>query len=186
MVIPRIRSDLREDPWIDHVQLGGVLLFIYDKREDLKFKFGLYYNSEFYGNFFMPLYGLDWKINEKLNLFGVLPGSMNLERKLGKKFYAGLKYQSLSATYRFTSPLSGNYYVREGHPSWGHMQVKGYLNYYVAKRIVVYTEFGHTFGRRFDLYKGDDVAPHPVFRRYQDGILFNVGMAYRVRLDDEE
>ena len=55
------------------------------KNQYVSFKFGLYYNKEFFGNYFMPLIGLDWKIDAKNNLFGVLPGYMIFEHRVTSK-----------------------------------------------------------------------------------------------------
>lgn len=40
-------------------QMGGVLLFTYNKSAHLKYKMGVYVNSEFFGLFVMPLAGID-------------------------------------------------------------------------------------------------------------------------------
>jgi hypothetical protein len=70
----------------DNNQAGGAVLLTYKKHPDLKYKFGLFYNREFFGNFFVPLAGIDWKINNRLQLFGVLPGNLVLERKVSRRF----------------------------------------------------------------------------------------------------
>src|SRR5260221_749138 len=59
----------------DNFQAVGAVLLTYKRNPTLKYKFGMYYNSEFSGAFFMPLLGLDWKIDDRNYLFGVLPGN---------------------------------------------------------------------------------------------------------------
>jgi len=54
-----------EDPW----QYGGVILTTWNRNQFASLKFGIYYNKEFFGNYFIPLIGIDWKINKKNNLF---------------------------------------------------------------------------------------------------------------------
>ena len=193
LIIPRISSD-----WVTlsekHFQLGGVVLFTYTKSSTLKYKFGLYYNREFFGNFFMPLAGFEWKVNEKLNIFGVLPGSMNVEYKLNKSLYTGIAYKSITTSYRL-SDSQGSYYVREGHRFWGHWQLKGFVNYYPVKNVALFAEFGGTSWRRYEVYKNDRenkkdpvTEPgsfYPVYRIFKNGVFFNVGIAFRVRLDQE-
>ncbi len=71
------------DAW----QYGAAILTSYEKNKWLTLKFGLYYNKEFFGNFFMPLAGIDWKINERNNVFGVLPGNLTFEHKVNHSFY---------------------------------------------------------------------------------------------------
>ncbi|MCH8317028.1 MAG: hypothetical protein IIA88_00795 [Bacteroidetes bacterium] len=193
LVIPRISSDFVEISQ-KHYQLGGAVLFTYTKSNTLKYKFGLYYNREFFGNFFMPLAGFEWKVNEKLNIFGVLPGSMNVEYKLNKSLYTGIAYKSITTSYRLSDSL-GSYYVREGHRFWGHWQLKGFINYYAVKNVALFAEFGSTSWRRYEVYKNsrenkkDPVTEpgsfYPVYRIFKNGVFFNVGIALRVRLDQE-
>ena len=202
LIIPRISSDW-EKLSKKHYQLGGVVLFTYTcsgracpstTNKHLKLKFGLYYNREFFGNFFMPLAGFEWKANEKLNIFGVLPGSMNIEYKLNKSLYTGIAYKSITTSYRL-SDSTDNYYVREGHRFWGHWQLKGFVNFYPVKNIALFAEFGGTSWRRYEVYENDRenkkdpvTEPgsfYPVYRTFKNGVFFNVGIAFRVRLDQE-
>ncbi|MBW8050976.1 MAG: hypothetical protein FVQ77_11690 [Cytophagales bacterium] len=192
LIIPRISSDWKKLSK-KHYQLGGVVLFTYTKNSTLKYKFGLYYNREFFGNFFMPLAGFEWKVNEKLNIFGVLPGSMNVEYKLNKSLYTGIAYKSITTSYRL-SDSTNNYYVREGHRFWGHWQLKGFINYYAVKNVALFAEFGGTSWRRYEVYKNgrenkkDPVTEpgsfYPVYRNFKNGVFFNVGIALRVRLEN--
>ena len=77
LVLPKINSDYK-DISTDDMQMGGVAMFSYKKKDNLKYHFGLYYNREFFGDYFLPLLGIDWKINQRMNLFGDLPITMNL------------------------------------------------------------------------------------------------------------
>lgn len=88
-------------PFTNDFQAGGALLLTFKKSPTLKYKFGLYYNREFFGNFFVPLGGIDWKINNRLQLFGVLPGSLILERKVTPHFYYGASFRSITTSYRY-------------------------------------------------------------------------------------
>jgi hypothetical protein len=53
MALPRINSDF-EPNTSDDFQMGGLVLTTWKKSDSLKFHFGLYYNREFFGNYFMP------------------------------------------------------------------------------------------------------------------------------------
>jgi hypothetical protein len=44
-----------EDDW----QYGGALLATWKKNPSVSFKLGMYYNKEFFGDFFIPLLGID-------------------------------------------------------------------------------------------------------------------------------
>ncbi|WP_028980334.1 DUF6268 family outer membrane beta-barrel protein [Sporocytophaga myxococcoides] len=182
VVLPKISSDqLRINQ--GSFQQGGLLLFTYVKSPDLQFKFGSYYNKEFFGNFFMPLLGLEWKPSPRINIFGVLPGYMIIEYKASSKFYSGISYQCLTASYRLHD--SEEYaYVRNGDKFWGQMQLKLFANFYFRKHIVVYGEFGHSLCRKYEVYnKNSQRIGHPILHKTKDGFIFNLGLALRFRQD---
>lgn len=182
VIIPKISSDQLKINQ-GSFQPGGLLLFTYAKNPNLKYKFGGYYNKEFFGNFFMPLLGLEWKPLKRLNIFGVLPGYMIIEHKASSKFYSGISYQCLTASYRLHE--GENYaYVRNGDKFWGQMQLKLFLNFYIKGYIVAFGEFGHSLCRKYEVYNNDNQRiEHPVFRKTKDGFIFNLGLALRFRQD---
>src|SRR5689334_2755800 len=135
-------------------QYGGVLLTTWKKTKDLSFKFGLYYNKEFFGNYFIPLVGLDWKIDARNNLFGVLPGSMIFEHKVTSRFYYGVAFRALTNSYREEAidPLAGYNYLRIDDNPLGI-----YADTYLSKKIVLFGEAGYTILRRYRYgYKTED------------------------------
>jgi len=163
----------------DDWQYGGVILTTWKKNEDLSFKFGLYYNREFFGNFFMPLVGLDWKIDAKNNLFGVLPGYMIFEHKVVPGFYYGFTFRALTNSYReqIIDPLDGGYnYLRIDDNPLGI-----YADTYLSKKIVLSTEAGYTILRRYRYgYKTEYAHIKTDYRN--DNFYFKASLAYRIRL----
>ncbi len=158
------------------IQLGGVLLHNIKKSEHLKFKFGMYYNSEFFGPFILPLAGIDWNINERMNLFGVLPGSMNLEYLLTSRIHVGLAFRSMTNSYR----QANNTFLRiyDNH-------LKAVCDFYIAKKHVISFEAGHSILRKYrpgfrksgeTTYAELDVA---------DGYLLKLAYAFRFRIDEK-
>ena len=186
VAVPKIATDFKD---IDNrdFQLGGALLFTYIKKNSLKFKFGLYYNREFFGNFFMPLLGIDWKVNSNAYIFGVLPGAMNFEYKLkNKKLYTGISYRCITASYRLSNEY-GKFYVRQGHTFWGDNQIKIFLNYYLSKQLIVFGELGYASLHYFQQYSDskEEKTTIPVYYKMKDQLFFGGGLAFRIRLDDD-
>jgi hypothetical protein len=184
MFIPKMNSDL-EKVNHDSYQFGGLVLCKYKKSEKINFHFGLYYNSELFGPYFMPIVGIDWKINDRLNIFGDMPSNLSLEYKINKSLYSGITYNSFVSTYTLNSP-GYNTYVRQGDTRWGDNQIKLFMNWYATKRIVIYLDGGATFFRIFTLYDYNDEPVYDrnsVFRKADNGALINLGIAYRIRLD---
>lgn len=61
-------------------QAGGFVVMNYKVNPKLTLKAGLYYNREAFGNFFMPIAGLEYKIDSSFQIWGALPGSLFLEK----------------------------------------------------------------------------------------------------------
>jgi hypothetical protein len=159
----------------DRLQLGGAVLLTYKKHADLKYKFGLYYNREFFGNFFVPLAGIDWKINNRLKLFGVLPGNLVLERKVSTRFYYGASFRSITTSYRYGDLKK---FIRIDDN-----QLQAFADLYLSKNIVLSGEAGHSVFRRFRTGLPDGDPKYMVTEKFNDNLLFRLSLLYRVRFD---
>jgi hypothetical protein len=167
-----------EDDW----QYGGALLATWNKDQFTSIKLGAYYNKEFFGNFFVPLIGIDWQINSRDNLFGVLPGSLWFEHKVSQKFFYGGAFRALTNSYRlqtidpcFSGDCSGKNYLRIDDNQLG-----AFADWYVAKRIVLSGETGYTILRRYRYgFKGDDIHLKTDYK--SDNFYFRASLSYRLR-----
>jgi len=184
LVMPKLSGQLSPVTNYDF-QLGGYGLATYAKNPNFKVKFGLFYNREFFGNFFIPVFALDWKVSSRFQMYGALPNFYRLEYAIiPKSLYAGLAFKSYTRSYHLytESPLdSGHYYVRNNE-----IQVKAFADIYFAKKLVLYGEFGRTLGYSPALYNWGtkDKATQPgVYSKLNDAFFFNVGLAYRIRFD---
>jgi hypothetical protein len=172
--IPRVSSALNEGISGDDMQYGGAVLASYERKTTLKYKTGVYYNSEFFGPFFMPLLGIDWNISPRLNLFGVLPGSMNLEYKFNKSVHGGVIFRSITNSYR----TFGYNYIRVND---NHLKL--FMDFYLAKSHAISIEAGHTILRKYvsGFRKQGDEMNYSM--NVTDGLLFRVGYSLRIRTD---
>jgi hypothetical protein len=178
--IPKISSDLQDDLSKD-MQYGGVALFTRVIHDSLKIKFGLYYNRECFGNFFVPLVGIDWKATKHINIYGLLPNNMRVEYDLGGGFYAGVGYKNYQRSYRLSGGFNNDFVrVRES-------QVKVFGECFVFKKVLVFTEIGYTLKYSFIQHDFTNVkevhSDHPVYTPVKNNVIVTAGIAYRMRLD---
>jgi len=151
-------------------QWGGFVLGSFKKKDHITYKLGLYYNHELFGEFFVPLLGIDWKINEKNNLFGVLPGNMVYEHSVSKVLYYGAAFRTFTNSYRLhqADPCTGNCdakrYIRIDENQLGL-----FADYYFSKRIVLNIEAGHS-----------------VFRKIREGAKDGKGTDYKMVLTEKD
>jgi hypothetical protein len=168
--LPRFNSERLQ--LSNSFQMGGVLLFIYKKSETLKYKFGVYANSDFFGVFIMPLAGIDWRINSRNILFGVLPGRLTYEHKLNNNFYTGATFRAITNSYRLAN---GDYLRIDDNP------LSIYLDWYATKHIVVTAEAGYGIMRKLRAGNGYNKNYITDFD-WGDGMFIKLCASYRVRL----
>lgn len=183
--IPKISAD---EFRIDHnnMQYGGVILFKYKHRSRIHYMAGLYYNREVFGNYYVPLAGLNWKASRRITVYGILPATFNVEYKVNSSFYTGISYSTLTSTYRLHGELE-NYYLKEGEKKVGNTQLRLILNWYARKGLMLFLEPGFTYKRVYSLHdftyekitqdvSGSQSSTH-------DGFFVMGGVAYRIRFD---
>ena len=130
----------------------------------------------------MPLVGLDWKIDAKNNLFGVLPGNMIFEHKVTPRFYYGFAFRAFTNSYRqefIVDPsaliLEANNYLRIDDNPLGI-----YADTYLSKKIVLSAEAGYTILRRYRYgFKSENVHIKTDYKN--DNFYFKASLAYRLR-----
>lgn len=182
--IPKIACDFRDKVDEHDFQYGGIFLQHFVPNDKLKIKLGLYYNREAFGDFWMPLVGIDWKASERFSIYGVLPSNYRMEYTIVKnKMYAGLNFKSLTRSFRLSKTQEYDY-VR-----YNEMQLKLFLDCFVYKKILMFAELGYSLGEnplQFNYNTKTETIQNPVYTPLKNYPVFNIGIAYRIRLDLEK
>lgn len=153
-------------------QYGGVFFTTFEKKENKKFRFGIYANREFFGWFIIPLLGADWRIDEKNYIFGLLPGRLTYEHKWSDKLYGGATFRAPMNSYR----LSNGDFIR-----LDDNQISLYLDYYPAKKLCLTLEPGFGVFRKIRI--GNDTQRGYISEvDWGDGPFIKFSAAYRIRM----
>lgn len=180
MIIPRLNAQMAGETE-NKLQLGGFLLAALKMNENLIFKAGAYYNQEFFGPFFIPLLGVDWKINDKSNLFGTLPNQLVYERKLNSRVYYGAATRFITNSYRLINRrflmYDDNRYYRIDENQLG-----GFLDFYFTKKLVLNLELGHSILRKLETGRHTTSYSASLALNPMDNLYLKLSMAYRIRL----
>ncbi len=175
LVIPKIAGADFGNSFSESFQLGVFSMFTVTASEKFRYKFGLYYNKEFFGNFFIPLFGIDWKVTDRFLIYGTLPNSMKFSYALApSKINAGVAFRSLTRSYRGEDV---NTFVR-----YNELQLKSFLDFYVTPKNVVFLEVGYFMGKTPLLYNNSDTKKPLPSNLLKDGkafLVFNAGWAFR-------
>jgi hypothetical protein len=164
-------------------QYGGAFIAAWQKKESLSLKFGLYYNREFFGNFFVPLVGIDWHITDNNNLFGVLPGNLTYEHRFSKNIWSGFVFRSITNSYRlplvdpcFSGDCSGKNYLRINDNQLGI-----FADMQLFSKFILNVETGYTILRNYRLgFRGNNADQQSDHK--SDNFYFRTMLAYRLRL----
>ena len=155
------------------MQWGGAFIATRILSPHFIVKAGLYYNKEFFGNYFLPLIGGEWKPNERMSIFGLLPNNLFIDYKLSETIHTGFVFKGITASFRLK--VTNNYdYIRmeEG-------QFKFFADFYVKKNIVINIEAGHTLKREYGF---GFLNKESTSAEFNDGYLLKAGIYYRLWL----
>lgn len=154
-------------------QAGGLFLLNYKVNDKLTVKGGLYYNREAFGNFFMPLGGIDYKPDSTLNIWGTLPGSFFIEKRFKKWLYAGVTFKAVTSSYQ----LFGLHFLHINDN-----QLSLFTDVYLTKNIVLNAEAGHSILRRLRIGNTGKIKDYSFDAKSNDNYLFRISAAYRIRM----
>jgi hypothetical protein len=179
--IPKIASDFKESIDGNDWQYGALFIVNYKFNPKLQIKAGLYFNKEAFGNFLVPLIGIDWKASDKLYCYGILPTNYKIEYTIvKKKVYTGLNFKAFTRSFQL-SEEQNNDYIR-----FDEVVLKGFVEYFCFKNILAYSEIGKSFGKSPLQYKSNskDLSySNANYSPIENHIVFSFGLAYRIRTD---
>lgn len=179
--IPKVASDFKDATDMHDYQFGGIFLQNYQYSETFKVKFGLYYNQEAFGSFFMPIIGIDCKVSDRLYIYGNMPNMYRIEYAIKKnRLYSGLGFRSLTRSFRLSKAYNYDY-VR-----YNEIQLKLFVDYFVAKKVVLFAEAGYSLGKnpwQFTYNTKQETLRNPIYAPIGSYPIFNAGLAYRIRFD---
>jgi len=174
----------------DNLQLAFLSLVTNKKRDDLKWRYGVYANTEQYGLMLVPIVGLYYvSTNEKFEADLNLPILADINYRLGRKFWLGMGFNGLGTTYNLTKQsysTNGAYAVKTSN------ELVSYLRFQLSKSIFLNTKVGYAIGRSYDVYDANDkinLALTNIYfgddrtrlnKRFKDGAIFKVGLLYRL------
>lgn len=180
LLMPKVASDFSEKFNQYDRQYGGSLLVQYKFGKNFRAKAGLFYNREPFGNFFVPLFGVDWQISPRWMLYGTFPLINRLEFKINEHFYTGIGARIYGRSYRLSSYWNRNYIWNQEN------QIKYFFDYYITKKLVCYAELGRTLGYGpkqilFNSSRENVITNNPLYQPIHQGFFVNVGIAFRIR-----
>ena len=149
---PRFMSDYQEING-SHFQFGGLALFEKKHHEGLTLRYGLLFNRNLSGPVFVPLVYVDWLVDTKWSVKGLLPVFGKIAYQANEKLSVGLSHFGLITTYQLGDPAyNGDYIERKSIDLALFGRYKLYNNVHFEARA------GYALARSYGQYaKGDEM-----------------------------
>ena len=188
-----VRSKLASDKIVlshDNLQVAFLSLVTNKKSDALKWRYGLYANTEQYGLMIVPIIGLYFvSTNNKFEANLNLPIIADINYRLSNRFWLGMGFNGLGTTYKLNSQnysLNGAYVVKTSN------ELESYLRFKINKSLILNTKVGYAIGRSYDVYSAKDKISFALTNiyfgddrtrlneRFKDGAIFKVELLYRL------
>lgn len=154
-------------------QVGILTTLNYTVNNILKIKPGIYYNKEFWGNFFLPIIGIEYYPNENLKIWGNLPATLFVEKKMNNAWYMSFLVRGVNNSYTLTE--KEYLFINE-------TQLGVVSDWYINKNFVVAIEAGHSILRNIRKGKMNLDRTYILEENMRNNVYFRISTSYRVRL----
>ena len=159
------------------------------KHDNLNYKIGLYYNSELFGPFFVPMFGFYYlSPNKKFEANVMLPLQGDVNYKIIPFMSIGCNYNGLNRSYHLND-YNGSYVSKFSN------ELYAYLKFDVTKKIIFQTKVGHSLGRKYKVYDENDkvdlglpllfIGDHrkQINTNFSNGLIFQFSFFYRFNIE---
>jgi hypothetical protein len=183
LFMPALNSDFKDVKSAD-IKFGAVVRGSWKVSDKLTWKAILGYREQFYGPQYIVLVGMDWKINNKWQLFGDIPHSATLNYSVNQKVNTGFNLFVQASTYSLSKQnryfeyntvnpgLFAEYYVS---PAWA---VRATAAYTLIRNMEIYNRDEKTDGF-IDFYEMGN-RKDPINAEVSSGLSLKLSLSFRV------
>ncbi|MBL7933925.1 MAG: hypothetical protein JNL60_18620 [Bacteroidia bacterium] len=191
MFLPKYASDFNSVGQKDF-QFGGLGFLKFVRHENLNFKAGLYYNSELFGPFFVPMLGFYYSSpNKKCEANLMLPLLADFNYRICPDINIGANFNGQIRSYHLNSSVPGH---EDSYVQRSTNEIYLYIKFGITKNFSLFAKIGQSFGRSYRVYdQGDKVSMalpatflgskrKQLNSDFSDGYVFQLTLLYRVSL----
>ncbi|MFC2151737.1 DUF6268 family outer membrane beta-barrel protein [Bacteroidota bacterium] len=148
--VPRYMTDFNAS-FSKSLQLGGLVMYEKVKSDNYTWRVGVLYNQDFFGNYIVPVFYLDWNVTSKIIVKGLLPISAKIYTQPSEKLSYGLHFVGLTTSHRINEPGYENYYVDRKS-----IDVSLFANIHLFDNVFFEGRAGYSLSRDYGLFAEDD------------------------------
>ncbi|MBS7563013.1 hypothetical protein KHS38_01235 [Mucilaginibacter sp. Bleaf8] len=183
LLTPTMNSDY-ENVKSSDIKFGAIVRGSWRASDNITWRAVAGYRQQFYGSQYVALVGMDWKVNNKWQLFGDIPHSFTASYAVNEKVNAGFNLFVQNATYRlnnqdryfeYNTVNPGLFAERYISANWA---IRATAAYTLIRNMEIYNKTDKAKGF-IDFYElGDRVAP--INPEVSTGLSFKIGLSYRI------
>lgn len=153
VLLPKLSSDFSQLTKRDF-QIGVFALLKYKKNDHTNYKVGLYSNTELFGPWVVPLFGIYYlSPSNTFEVNVVAPFLADFNYKVHRSIGVGLNYAGQVRTYHLNQVAAT---ATSGYVERATNEVTAYLKFNLTKSLILQTKFGHSIGRHYRVYDDND------------------------------
>ena len=189
LYVPRFMTDFLGSSNQDW-QHGAIAMYEYRWSPTFMMRFGVMYNQELAGPLLVPLFDVNWQINDRWSVAGLFPIYLKVNYKVNERFTAGISHFGLITSYALhNEAYNGDYMERTSIDLclFGRYNIGG--NWFLEGRL------GYALGRNYEQYNADqkidmrisiikigDNRGEPVNVTFSDGPIADLRLVYSIPL----
>ncbi|CAM4013402.1 hypothetical protein SAMN06265348_101161 [Pedobacter westerhofensis] len=183
LLTPIINSDYKNVKSSD-IKFGAILRGSWKANENLTWRAILGYRRQFYGPQYVLLVGMDWKLNNKWQIFGDVPHNLTASYAINDKTNTGFNLSVQNSTYRLNN-LDRYFEYNTVNPGL-------FAERYIFPKWAVRATAAYTLIRNMEIYNKTDKAKgfidfaefgdrnEPINPEVLKGLSFKIGLSYRI------
>jgi len=189
LLVPRYTTDF-EGSDKKNWQLGAIGLYEHRVSQRLLMRFGALYNGELFGPLIVPLVYMDWQLNDRWSIIGLLPINLKVNYKINERLSAGFSHFGFITTYRINQEEFESDYIERNSIDeslfvrWkmaGNLHLEARVGYSLSREYAQYAE-DQKMDLRISLISiGDDRIQKNV--NFNSGPLISFRLVYSLPLD---
>lgn len=147
LLVPRYNTDFNGSGDSKNWQLGAIGLYEHRVSQKLLMRFGVMYNGELFGPLLVPLVYMDWQINDRWTINGLMPITLKVNYKINDRLTAGYSHFGFITTYAINQPEFKNDYIERNS-----IDETLFLRWRMAGNLCIETRFGYSLSRVYQQY----------------------------------
>jgi len=183
LLMPTMNSDYKNVKGSD-IKFAAIVRGSWKVSETMTWKATIGYRQQFYGPQYVALIGMDWKVNDKWQIYGDIPHNLTASYAVNEKVNTGFNLFVQNSTYRlqnqdryfeYNSVNPGLFAERYISSKWA---IRGTASYTLIRNMEIYNKYDKTDGF-IDFYELGD-RKDPINPEVSPGLSFKVGLSYRI------